>query len=104
MKNKYNVKAYCQTELIPNSLLPKATYVLMVFGSLLHKQNYPFPLYVKFNKVMLPKPPMSVLHLDMGCSASNDYMILMPYYHIEITYIILDMYSELILLNNKSQT
>ena len=27
MRNKDNVKAYCQTEVIPNSLLPKATYV-----------------------------------------------------------------------------
>ena len=25
MKNKDNIKAYCQTEVIPNSLLPKAT-------------------------------------------------------------------------------
>ena len=27
MKNKDNVQAYSQTEVIPNSLLPKATYV-----------------------------------------------------------------------------
>ena len=27
MKNKDNVKAQCQTEVIPNSLLPKVTYV-----------------------------------------------------------------------------
>ena len=32
----------------------------------------------------------------MGCSASNDYMTLMPYYHKESTYVILDIYSELI--------
>ena len=53
---------------------------------------------------MLPKPPISVLSLEMGCSASNNYMTIMPYYHKESTYIILDIYSELIQLNNKSQT
>ena len=26
MKNKDNIKAYCQTEVIPSSFLPKATY------------------------------------------------------------------------------
>ena len=40
----------------------------------------------------------------MGCSASNDYMTLMPYYHKESTYIISDIYTELIQLNSKSQT
>ena len=53
---------------------------------------------------MLPKPPVAVLNLEMGCSASNDYMTLMPCYHKESTYIISDIYSELIQLNNKSQT
>ena len=53
---------------------------------------------------MLPKPPISVLSLELGCSASNDYMTLMPYYHKESTYIISDIYSELIQLDNKSQT
>ena len=53
---------------------------------------------------MLPKPPISVLSLELGCSASNDYMALIPYYYKESTYIISDIYSELILLNNKSQT
>ena len=40
----------------------------------------------------------------MGCSVSNDYITLMPYYHKESTYVISDIYSELLQLNNKSQT
>ena len=43
MKNQDNVKAYCQTEVISNSLLPKATYVFDGIWSLLCKLNYPFP-------------------------------------------------------------
>ena len=54
--------------------------------------------------MMLPKPQISVLSLEMVCSASNDYMTLMPYDHKESTYIILDIYSELLQLNSKSQT
>ena len=57
-----------------------------------------------YTKVMLPKPPMSILCLEMACSASNDYMTLLPYYHKESTYVISDIYFELILMNNKSQT
>ena len=53
---------------------------------------------------MLHKPPISVLSLEIRCSASNDYMTLMPYYHKESTCIISDIYSELVQLNNKFQT
>ena len=53
-----------------------------------------------YTKVILPTPPISVLSLEIGCSASNDYMTLMPYYHKESNYLISDIYSE---LNNKSQ-
>ena len=58
----------------------------------------------KYTKVILPKPPNICLSLEMGCIASNDYMTLMPYYHKESTNIISDIYTELIQLNNKSQT
>ena len=57
-----------------------------------------------YTKVLLSKPPISVLSLEMGCSASNDYMTLMPYCHKESTYVISDIFSELLQLNNKSQT
>ena len=97
MKNKDNVKAYCQTEVIPNSLLPKATYVFDGIWIIAMQAELSFSIVCKnYTKLMLPKPPISVLSLEMGCSASNDYITLMPYYHKESTYIISDIYSELL--------
>ena len=105
MKNKDNVKAYCQTEVTPNSLLSKATYVFDGIWIITMQAELSFSIGCKnYTKVMLPKPPMSVLSLEMEWSASNDYMTLMLHYHKESTYSILDIYSELIQLNNKSQT
>ena len=105
MKNKDNVKAYCQTEVIPNSLLPKATYVFDGIWIFAMQAELSFSIVCKnYTKVMLSKPPVSVLSLEMGCTASNDYVTLMPFYHKESTYVIWDIYSELLQLNNKSQT
>ena len=103
-ENKDNAKAYCQTEVIPNSLLPKATYGFDGIWIIVMQVELSFSIVHKnYTKVILPKPPISVLSLEMGCSAFNDYMTLRPYYHKESTYIILDIYSELIQLNNKPQ-
>ena len=105
MKNKGNVKAYCQTEVILNSLLPKTTYVFDGIWIIAMQVELSFSIVCKnYTKVMLSKPPISVLSLEMGCSASNDYMTLMSYYHKESTYVISDIHSELLQLNNKSQT
>ena len=104
-KKKDNVKAYCQTEVIPNSLLPKATYVFNGIWIIATQAELSFSIVCKnYTRMMLPKPPVSVWSLEIDCSASNDYMSLMPYYHKESTYIISDIYSELIQLNSKSQT
>ena len=104
-KSKDNVKAYCQTKVIPNSLLPKATYVFDGIWIIATQAELSFSIVCKsYTKVMLPKTPISVLSLEMGCSASNDYMTLIPYCHKESTYIILDIYPELLQLNSKSQT
>ena len=103
MKNKDNVKAYCQTEVIPNSLLPKATYVFDGIWIIAMQAELSFSMVCKnYTKVLLSKPPISVLSLEMGCSASNDYMTLMPYYHKESTYVISDIYSKLVQLKNKT--
>ena len=105
MKNKGNVKAYCQTEVTPNSLLPKATYVFDGIWIIATQVELFFSILCKYyTKVLLSKTSISVLSLEMGCSASNDYMNLMPYYHKESIYILSDIYSELLQLNNKSQT
>ena len=75
MNNKHNVKVYCQTEVIPNSLLPKATYVFDDIWIIAMQAELSFSMvYENYTKVMLPKPPISVLSLEMGCSPSNDYM------------------------------
>ena len=105
MKTKDNVKAYCQTEVIPNSLSPKTTYVFDGIWIIAIQTKLSFSTVCKnYTNMLLPKPPISGLSLEMGFSASNDYMTLMPYYHKECTYIILDIYSKLLQLNNKSQT
>ena len=71
MKNKDNVKPYCQTEVIPNSLLPKTTYVFYGIWIIAMQTELSFSIVCKnYTKVMLPKPK-SVLSLEMGCSASN---------------------------------
>ena len=56
-----------------------------------------------YTKVMLAKPPITVMSLGMGCSASNDYVTLMPYYHKESTYVVSDTYSSLLTLNNRTK-
>ena len=105
MKNKDNVKAYGQRDIIPNSLLPKSTYVFDGIWIIAMQTELSFSIGCKnYTKVILPKPPMSILNLEMGCSASNDYMTLMLYYHKGSTYVISDTYSKLMPLNNKSQT
>ena len=68
MKNKGNIKAYCQTEVIPNTLLPKATYVFDVIWIIALQAELSFSIVCKnYTKVMLSKPPISVLSLEMGC-------------------------------------
>ena len=99
------LKHVVKQNFIPNSLLPRATYVFDGIWIIATQTKLSFSIVCKnHTKVMLPKPPISVLSLEMGCSASNVYMTLMPYYHKESTYVISDIYSELIQLNNKSQT
>ena len=104
MKNKENVGKYCKTEVTPNSLLPKATYVFDGIWVIATQTELTFSIicsdYTKIDKV---RPPMTVMSLEMGCSASNDYVTLMPYYHKESTYVITDIYSELLRLNNKTE-
>ena len=104
MKNKENVGKYCKTEVTLNSLLPKATYVFDGIWVIATQTELTFSIvcsdYTKIDKV---KPPMSVMSLEMGCSASNDYVTLMPYYHKESTYVTTDIYSELLRLNNKTE-
>ena len=66
MKNKDNVKAYCQTEVIPTSLLPKATYLFDGIWIIATYARLYFSIVCKnYTKVMLPKPPIPVLSLEM---------------------------------------
>ena len=104
MMNKENVGKYCQTDVIPNSLLPKATYVFDGIWIIATQIELTFSIVCpNGTRVEKVKPPMTVLNLDMGCSASNDYVTLMPYYHKESTYVVSDIYSELLKLNNKTE-
>ena len=82
MKNKHNVNAHCQTEVIPNSILLKATYVFDGIWIIAMQAGLSFSIVCKnYNKMLLSNPPISVLSLEMGCFASNDYVTLMPDYH-----------------------
>ena len=101
MKKTENVEKFCQTEVLPNSLLPKATYVLDGIWIVATQVELSFSIVCpNYTKVMLAKPPITVMSLGMGCSASNDYVTLMPYYHKESTYVVSDTYSALLTLNN----
>ena len=82
MKNKENVKIYCKAEVIPNSLLPKATCVLDGIWIVTTQRDLLFSIVCpNYTKVVLTKPSMAVISLDMGCSASNDHVTLTPFYH-----------------------
>ena len=47
MKNKDNVKAYCQTEVMPNPLLPEVTYVLDGIWIIVMQAELSFPIVCK---------------------------------------------------------
>ena len=104
MKNTENIGKYCKTEVTPNSILPRATYILDGIWVVATQTELTFSIVCSnYTEVIKIKPPMTVMSLEMRCSASSDYVTLMPYYHKESTYVVTDIYSELLRLNNKTE-
>ena len=91
MKKQGDIDTYCRVLVEPSTILPMANYISS--GSWLITTNGPLDFAIAchsskyqttFNKRIYP--PLSILTLNETCSATNDYMTLLPFYNRQSTY------------------
>ena len=109
LKHDRNVEQNCQKIVLPNALLPMGTYLdqgLWVIGT---KEKLDFAIVChgtsggqssKTQRLETVMPPLSIIHLDAGCHASNNFLSLPPYYGFEEHAEISDLYDDLIKIHN----
>lgn len=95
MKRPEDIDRYCRVLVEPSSILPMANYISS--GSWLVTTDSPLDFAIAchgskykntFNKRIYP--PLSILMLNETCTATNDYLTLLPFYNKESSYSIVD--------------
>ena len=85
LKNKDNVKAYCQTTVKHNFLLPMALHIIQGLWIIASHKELRLSVSCPEDKrsIFISRPPLDTIKLGMSCSATSDYQTLLPYYHNE---------------------
>ena len=100
MKNKPNVNMHCQTIVRPNTMLPLANYLSNGVWIITTQKDLMFSVVCQETKSKQPiinvKAPLAKVKLELTCSAFNDYLTLLPYYHTQTEYLVEDTLSDLI--------
>ena len=86
MKNNALIKENCKNTIKLNALSPMAEYISD--GTWVVVTNMPLRMTIvcesiSDNKEIIIKPPVDMLRLKTSCSANNDRLSLLPFYHLE---------------------
>ena len=87
MKNTETVEQNCRPMVRLNAVLPMAEYLTDGNWIITTQRKLVFSLVCQENeggtREIEVQPPLDIIRLPMSCSASNEYMSLMPYYQKE---------------------
>ena len=85
MKDAENLKNYCKTEVEPNSILPRAYHIIDGLWFIASQNTLAFTVVCpqKQKETMIVNPPVGIIKLNMSCTATSSYLMLLPYYHNE---------------------
>ena len=101
MKNTETIEQNCQTVVQLKTVLPMAEYLTDGNWIITTQRKLVFSLVCQENqggvREIEVQPPLDIIRLPMSCSASNEYMSLMPYYQKESKFQVEDSISELLL-------
>ena len=101
MKNTEMFERNCQPMVRLNAVLPMAEYLTDGKWIITTQRKLVFSLVCQENEggtiEIEVQPPLDIIRLPMSCSASNEYMSLMPYYQKESKFEVEDSISELLL-------
>jgi len=90
MKNNRGIKNHCRTIVQPNGSPPIARYISDGSWAVTSDRTLVFSIVCKESKqtsqFMTINPHLGMIHLPKECSASKDYLTLLPYYHKESQY------------------
>ncbi|CAG2205199.1 unnamed protein product [Mytilus edulis] len=95
LKKRNDIDKYCRVVVEPNSVLPMASYISS--GSWLVTTNTPLRFAIvcekykqksTFTKII--NPPLNILALNETCTATNDYLTLLPFYSRQSSYTLED--------------
>ncbi|XP_046574034.1 uncharacterized protein LOC124282108 [Haliotis rubra] len=107
MKNEQKVKKFCRTEVMPQTILPLAEYLTTGQWVIATRERLDFTIVcesdVRRPSALTARPPLGVIRLEESCSASNDYLTLLPYYQNESRYSFEDKFLKLINRLNVTQ-
>ncbi|MEW8546302.1 MAG: hypothetical protein AB2693_22525 [Candidatus Thiodiazotropha sp.] len=83
MKNADNIQRYCIPEIYYNVQLPRAVHLEDGIYAVSTKQHFSLTLTCQVtpdDAVLQIKPPLTIVKLQMTCSAHNQDITLLPYY------------------------
>ena len=99
-QNAAKVKLFCDTDVRPRALLPQATYLAKGQWAIASTDVLVFTVVckedVRQTKTFTVNPPLGLIRLNETCSASNDHLTLLPYYHRETYHAVKDNFQNLI--------
>ena len=100
MKNEHNVNMQCQTIVRPNYMLPLANYLSNGVWIITTQKDLMFSVVCQETKskqsIVNVSTPIAKVKLELTCSAFNDYLTLLPYYHTQTEYLVEDTIIDLI--------
>ena len=85
MKDTENVKNYCKTEVEPNSIWPKVYHITDDLWFMASQKALIFNVVCpqKQKQTMIVNPPLGIIKLNMSCTSTSSYLIILPYYYNE---------------------
>ncbi len=99
-RNIQAVKSRCQTVVNPNTPLPLAKYLFDGFWVIASQKKETFSVICNHgrsnSKIIEVSPPLEVIKLNQSCSATSEYLSLLPYYHKETTFETTDQFAKLL--------
>ena len=100
MKSEPNVDMQCQTIIRLNSMLPLANYLSNRVWIITTQKYLMFSVVCQEPKlkqfIVTVRASIAKVKLELSCSAFNDYLTLLPYYHTLTEYLVEDTLSDVI--------
>ena len=82
MNNMKNVQNYWKMEVEPNSILPRAYDIIVVYSFSEHSHIH-CSLPPETKETWIVNPPLGTIKLNMSFTATSSYLTLLAYYHTE---------------------